>query len=335
MSSLGAVFEDPVIREFVSRSSTLSLQMKDEDNRSTKEHIRLVETLQTQKNFLSQYLFQTIDVKRLKINLLGDKIASLQQATRLLLHAEKQLLRGKLEELSKKMGTLPEKWHLESLLQLKKELGAMMLEGVSHLVETKSLNQHTFHISSGPLDKAIAPLKPHSQRIGFLSLIAAFLGGIFCFLFYFCKTLLKGLLFSDESLRLLGFPVSGKLSPFCDRSLSELKVGDLETLRHMLSSLDGKVVLCGLGKHPNFSLSLAQLLHLQGNKVLCVDCAFDQTGDPKPALWHYLQQDVSILPITTADGYDLGGAVEDVSLWCGTFAQLSISRPAGNMEKAY
>ena len=160
MSSLGGVFDDAVTRDIVNKASAIALQLKDENNRSTREQERLLETLQTQKNFLSQYLFQTIELKRLRVKLLADKIASLQQATLSLLENEKDLLKHKLGELNAKMGDLPEKWRRESLLMLQKELGAMMLEGVSQLVETKSLGQHTFQISSKPLDKSVPPSVP-------------------------------------------------------------------------------------------------------------------------------------------------------------------------------
>ncbi len=319
MSSLGGVFDDAVTRDIVNKASAIALQLKDENNRSTREQERLLETLQTQKNFLSQYLFQTVELKRLRVKLLADKIASLQQATLSLLENEKDLLKHKLGELNAKMGDLPEKWRRESLLMLQKELGAMMLEGVSQLVETKSLGQHTFQISSKPLDKSIPPISPHPKKTFLLAFLSAILSGICYYFVIFCKALFRGLPVSDETLKLCGFPVSGKVSPYCNTNLCQLREGDLETLRctaeflttHLKAS-ESLVALCIGGKYPDFSSPLAELLAMRGLKVLVVQCVFDKIVHPDqvPGLWQYLQgltQEPSVQRHSTYDILQSGG----------------------------
>ena len=120
ISSLGGVFHDSVTADLIQKAGAIALQLKDSDNRSEREQSRLQEALQTQKNFLSQYLLQTIELKKLKAKLLDDKIGSLRSTTSGLLQSEKELLAEKLTELNQNMGELPEKWRREALLEMRK-----------------------------------------------------------------------------------------------------------------------------------------------------------------------------------------------------------------------
>lgn len=336
VSSLSGVCDDGVIRDLVNKASGIALQLQDEDNRSAREQERLIDALQTQKNFLSHYLIQSVDLKRLRLKLLGDKIAFLQQATFSLLEAEKDLLKNKLRELNGRMGELPDKWRRESLLAMKKELGASMLEGVSQIIETKFLGQHTFQIASKPLDKAMAPLKPKKPNIVLYSAISALFGGLLYYLFIFCKTLLKGLPVSDETLRLLGLPVSGKLSKYCTANLAQVQDGDLETLRRIVELLSnrserGLVAVCIGGKYPDYSGSLAELLGMRGLKTVVVQCVFDKPVrvDELPGLWQYLHGQTTDLPLKQSATYDKmtsgGTSRHSAEILCGTQFKTLIS----------
>ena len=320
MSSLCGVMDDGVTRDIVNRASSIALQLKDENNRSVREQERLTEMLQTQKSFLSHYLLQTCDLKRLRVKLLDDKIASLQQQTSSLLEIEKQLLKNKLEELNMNMSDLPEKWRRESLLLLKKELGAAMIEGISQLGEMKSLSQHMFQVHSRPLDQAFPPIRPQSQKMVLISFVFAVLASICCYFFIFCKALFKGLPASDENLKMSGFPVSGKLSKYCHTHLAEMQDGDLETLRRIAQFLsttkkemEAVVAVCIGGKYPDYSLSLAELLAMRGLRILVIQCMFDQVTRPEeiPGLWQYMHGQETDLPLRRHLTYDVlpsGGA---------------------------
>jgi hypothetical protein len=318
MSSLGGVFDDAVTRDIVNKASAIVLQLKDENNRSAREQERLMEALQTHKNFLSHHLFQTVELKRLRVKLLGDKISSLQQATFSLLHTEKDLLQSKLEELNLKMAGLPEKWRRESLLMLKKELGAVMLEGISNLVEMKSLGQHTFQISSRPLDSAVPALQPQPPRVFLKALISALLAAMGCYFVIFSRALFAGLPVTDETLQLCGFPVSGKVSPYCKAPLSQIHGQDLETLRRVVESLkavpystssgsgEGVVAVCVGGNYPDFTPPLAELLSMRGLKVIVLQAVFDKVvrADEMPGLWQYLQGQTQDIPVRRSVCYD-------------------------------
>lgn len=306
VSSLGGIFNDSITTDLIHQASLLALQLKDDHNRSDREQARLLETLQTQKEFLSQYLFQTVELKKLRTKLLSDKITSLCRTTVSLLQSEKELLNDKLQEFNLKMSDLPEQWRRESLLTLKKEMGAMMLQSVSQLAETKNLGQHIFQANSKPLDVAIPPTKASSPKLFILSLFSSAMAAFCFYAFLFCKRMLKGFPVTEENLKVSGFPISGALSGNCNVDLSQLSSQDLETLRCIAAFLvshqkkaEALVASCIGGKYPNYTNSLAELLSMRGLKVLVVHCVFDQVvhADAMPGLWQYLNHPTMELPI--------------------------------------
>jgi uncharacterized protein involved in exopolysaccharide biosynthesis len=306
MSSLGGVFNDSITADLVHKASAIALQLKDDSNRSDREQIRLQETLQIQKSFLSQYLLQTIELKKLRAKLLDDKIRSLRRTTATLLQSEKVLLQNKLQELNQKMGDLPEKWRRESLLMLRKELGSMMLQGISQLAETKNLGQHIFQASSKPLDVAVPPTQVTPPKILIFSFFSSILAGFCFYSLIFCKNMLKGFPATQENLKVSGFPISGSLSRHCDATLSQLHSEDLGTLRRIVEFLvsqpkkhEALVVSCIGGRYPDYTLSLAELLSMRGLRVLVVTCVFDQVvhAEEMPGLWQYLNSPAADLPL--------------------------------------
>lgn len=313
LSSLGVVINDPVTNELIHKASAIALQLKDNNNRSAREQERLLDTLKTQKSFLSQYIFQTVDLKKLRTKLLENKIASLQERMINLLRSEKQLLGQKLKEINYKMGDLPEKWRRESLLKLKKEMGTMMIQAVAQLAESKSLAQSTFQVASKPLDIALPSTRPNSPRIFLVSLFAAVLGAAGCYFFLFCKALLRGLPVTEDNLKLSGFRVAGSLSRYCTTNLSQMKESDLETLRHNAEFLSShlkkhEAVTAALigGKYPDYSSGLAELLSMRGLKVLVINYVFDRVvhSDQMPGLWQFIQGQTPTPPIRHYLRYD-------------------------------
>ena len=317
LSSLGAVINEPVTNELIHKASAIALQLQDNGNRSEREQERLMDTLKTQKSFLSQYVVQTIELKKLRIALLEEKMGSLNRQIIHLLKSEKELIGKNLDAINSKMKDLPEKWRRESLLMLKKEIGSMMVHSISQLTETKFLSQNIFQVTSKPLDIAFPPKQPRSNHILLFSIFAALLGGGGAYFLLFCRDLLKGLPSSYENLKLSGFPVSGALSHYCDTELNQMKETDLETMRHLTEFLSsqmcndpnkkqGITAVCVGGKYPNYSQGLAGVLALRGLKVLVIQYAFDQVVHPEqlPGLWQYLNSEVNSLHIRHRSTYD-------------------------------
>jgi len=308
LSSLATFIEGPVAGELIQRAGLVALQLKDESNRTPREQERLSELLTTQKHFLSQYIFQTVDLKKMRMKLLEDKINFLRRRTINLLRSEKDLLGQKLQEINVEMRTLPEKWKRESLLTLKQEMGSMMVQAVSELVENKTWNQKTFQVTSRPLDLAVPPLEPQHPGILLFSLIASLLGGAGSYLFFFCRSLFRGLPVSEENLRLSGLPVLGSLSQNGHSSLLEMREADLETLRRLaefLAKEEGKVTACVGGKYRDYSKALAEILAMRGKKVLLIECVFSREVEKRMGLWQFLHGLVETPPIYREGGYAL------------------------------
>lgn len=292
ISSLSTFLPDPVTVSLAQHASDIALKIKDPENRTTREQERLKEELDTQKRFLHQHLTHMIELEKLQLTLLSHKIHSLQLQTRNLLDAEKHLLQEKIAELNQKMSTLPEKWHRENLLLLKKELGSRIIGSMTQLVETKNLNQKLYQVSSKHLDLAVPPLKPLPPHLITYSLAIAFLG---CFAYYtyrLCKLFLTGFPVSHANLKYLGFSSFGILSPFTAKPFHQLQSTDVTTLKslvHFITSLPAHSLVIVLnGKNPDFSAHVAQLLSFADKKIL---------------LTHYLCQDTAGTHVTS-DGQE-------------------------------
>lgn len=297
LSSLATFLTDPVSLSLVQNGSTLALKLRDGENRTTREQERLKEELDLQKNFLRQHLSHMIELEQIQIDLLTHKIFALQLQTRHLLDAEKQLLHEKIEEFKQKMSSLPEKWHREHLLSLKKDLGARVLSSMTQLVETKNLNQKLYQAASKQLDLAHPPLKPIAPRITLHALLVAFAGCFVHYLCALCRLLCVGLPVSSLQLKHLGLFSAGTLTRLCHLPLHALASGDLETVRglaHFISSLAAHSCVALLhGKNPACAHALGEMLSYTGKKILTVQQGVDQGWD----LGAYLRKEIDEIPI--------------------------------------
>lgn len=312
ISTLSNILNDSVTQQLVQKSSELSGQLCDVINRSGREHERLKEALAIQKKFLESHLSQTLDLGKIRIQLIKEKISSLYSVMKDLLQKEKTVLEDKIEELKLTMQELPELWHLDKRLKFKSELTKGMMEGLTHIAESKNLSRHLYQVESKPLDLALPPLSPESPHLlikcagGAFSLAALFFG------FVLISTLLRGIPASLSTLRLMGGHISGAFSQTMQLPLNQLTDHDLETLRTLTAFLlerkqDHSVIGLLSQKGSGFSFNLAELLFLHHQKVLIIDCNFDRIVSPQdqPGLWQYLNHTIPDLPIRKEKNYDL------------------------------
>lgn len=297
LSSLSTFLTDPVSLNLTQQASSIALKIKDGENRTAREQERLKEELETQRKFLHQHLTNMIELEKLQLKLLSHKIDGLQMQTLELLDAEKHLLQEKIAEFKSKMSALPEKWHREILLSLKKDLSARIIQSMTQLVETKSLNQKLYHASSKHLDRAYPPLKAIQPHLLPSALFAAFLA---CFVYYLCalaRLLLRGFPVSHVTLRHLGHTCLGVLSPRSDRTIGELDASDLSTIRatsHFIAALPTHSCIALLtGSNPDFSAHLAEMLSFSGKKILRLHYPMDNG-----------EQANDVLPIHHREHYD-------------------------------
>jgi uncharacterized protein involved in exopolysaccharide biosynthesis len=312
ISTLSNILNDSVTQQLVQKSSEISGQLCDLINRSGREHERLKETLSIQKRFLESHLSQTLDLGKIRIQLIKEKISSLYGVMQDLLQKEKSVLENKIEELKGTMQELPELWHLDKRLKFKAELTKAMMEGLTHIAESKNLSRHLYQVESKPLDLALTPFSPQSPRLLMKCFVGAFVLAALFYFYFLIHSLIKGLPASLSTLRLMGGHTSGIFSSNTHLSLNKLPDQDLETLRAMASFLlerknDQSVIglLSKRGSH--FCFNLAHLLSLHHQKILIIDCNFDRIVAPQdqPGLWQYLNHTAGDLPIRHEKHYDL------------------------------
>lgn len=309
LSSIGNVLSDSVTNDIIHKTSELELQLKDSITHSYKEHERLQDALTSQKKFLSSHLEQVQELKKIQLHLTTEKIKSLQQVITGLLKTEKRLLHNKLSDLNKQMSDLPTKWCFENKLKFKNELTKEIMQGLTHVSESKQLASHLYEADARPLDRATPPPLANYPFLLIFSFIAYLISSLLAYLYYYLKALLKGFPVSSETLQSLGEPFSGTLSLKANLPFEKIKQEDHETLRLLASFLEKKehLVAClFIGSCSDYSSNLAQILSFRGKKTLIIDCSLETipSYEEIPGLYHYLSSQIENPPIRTTSYFD-------------------------------
>lgn len=340
ISSLSPSLSDSVSQGMITRASQLSLDLKDENNRSHKEQERLKQELELQRNFLSLHLTQMGLLMELNQKLLEEKIFSLQNITLELIHQqislleknlsdyiasrlenlkeERSIIQHHIDEIHATMASLPQRWVSEKLIEQSVATNQLIVEEIAKMVEFKNINHKLELIQSAPIDHATAPLHALPSGILLRTFLGAFLGGIGAITWLFSKSLKNGIRASKANLQLRGLFVAGNLSQDPQHNgLAPIRDSDLNTLRRLqdyLSDSRGKLcdaVLLIEGRGPDYAPDLAELFIKKGLKVLRLDLTFNKAAiNDKPGLLQYLSGELSAPYIskgTSGDSIDAGG----------------------------
>ena len=200
-------------------------------------------------------------------------------------------------------------------------LNKTMVEETTKLVEGKNISHHLELIRSAPLDFAQASLLPNSPRLLLFMVIGAFLGAFSTSGFYLLQSIFTGLRASSDNLRQSHQHVSGFISERCNirGKSSSLLDTDLATLRRLDSFLSensskkGNVALLIIGKGPNYSPLLGELLGIRKQKVILLPLTFNHVDltEQLPGLLQVLQGESSNPKIIKEAHYDqiVGGGI--------------------------
>jgi hypothetical protein len=283
ISSLSGILTDLVSQEMIQKAAKASLEIKDTANHSVKDLERMQEGLSLQKKFFSQHISQLLSTYKLKLQLLEQKIFSLQKTNAHLLEVEKSLVKDLLASLQEKMRSLPEKWKRENQLTMQRELSIGMVEGLTQLAESKNISHHLFHVESKPIDQAYAPYKAFRGFIWAQGLLAGlFLCG-FAFGKDFVRWLSRGRAITEGYIPNDGISFCGFIHENCKESVRQMGSEEKETLRKVsafISLEKQKRVEKGLcaaifSSAPSFSAALSALLVDKGLRVLLIECTPD------------------------------------------------------------
>jgi uncharacterized protein involved in exopolysaccharide biosynthesis len=298
IATLCNVLSDSVTQQLVQKSAELESRLCDQINHSSREHDRLKETLATQKRYLNAHLAQTLQLGKIRITLLEEKLRSLRSVMRHLLQQEKTILENKMHELKGHFHNIPALWQLDKRLKFRAELTKGMMEGLTQITESKTLSQHLYQVESRPLDTAMTPFHPLPPQLIFKTALVG--TGIFiaAYLFFLIQAFFRGLPASLATLRLMGATTAGLIA----------EEGSLRNIAFFL--LEQKPTTVALVSEQELSccFRLAKILAFQHHKTLFIDCNFNA-----PGLWQYLQEPASQLPIRHEEDYDVVSAGEATS----------------------
>ncbi len=312
ISTLSNVLNDTVTQQMIQRSSELEAQLHDDMHRSLRDKDRVKTTLTTHKRFLESHLNQTLQLGKIRIDLLKEKLSSLYSVIKTLLMQEQEALKTKIAELTRSLQTLPGLWVHENRLKFKSDLTRGMMEGLVHIAETKNLAHHLYQVESRPLDIAKPPLGFIQPHLFVKSTLASFLSLIFFSILMIVQALIKGFPISLTTLKQIGVHTSGSFSPTSPLQLETIQDNDRDTLRKLISFLldtqePPKGIVAVLGeKQTLFFPALAALLK-KYNKTSCIiDCSFGKitTQDEVPGLFQILSENSSLDAIRHFPSYD-------------------------------
>jgi hypothetical protein len=332
ISSLSASLGDPLSQRLIQQASEVALRLKDEKHRSEKEGSRWAEELALQKKILKEHLDQLFKIEQVKSDLVQDRIDTLRairlgsiseqisvlqerladslKERKASLLKEKAILEKKMRQTLNGLTDIPDRWRREKWLNLKTQMGIKMVQGLTEMVESKTISSHLHHVESKPLDLATLPLIPRSPGLLVKAFLGAFLAGVSVFSRAFLRAALRGFPSSKEKLCAMAYPVLGEISTGCDGPGTEPRGADLETLRQIFLSLDrDKKKAIGLieGAGPDYSFALAEHFSRMSLRPLIIRCDFNMKFSPKevPGLLQVWKEELSSPPIKKKLGYDL------------------------------
>lgn len=297
ISTLSNILFDPVSQQMVQKSSDLEAQLFDDLNQSVKDRSRLESALSVHKRFLKSHLEQTLQLGKIRSELIKEKLSSLYTVIKNLLTQEKEALQEKISYLKQSMQTLPDLWAYENRLKFRAELTKAMMEGLVNIAETKSLSHHLYQVESRPLDRAKPPVSFIAPRLLAKSGLAFVLGSLLFAFQLASRSLLKGIDPSLTTLKQLGAHTSGSLSPKSPLTIDSLEESDQETLRKITAFLlPEKGIVASIGeRQTNFLPALTALLQKHQKSSCVIDCSFGKIASGEAGLIQALQDTPPIL----------------------------------------
>jgi hypothetical protein len=334
IAPLSAILTDPLCRSIAEGSHELSRQKQDESHLSTRELKRTEYQQRLNRQFMHQYIEQSLDLKKEHAALCREQIrdllgANLDQAHQNLAQQEKifsdalqcRLTKAKerirqIEEerlqLSEQLAALPEKWIEDHLMNQEIQQSERRAQELAKAVETQVLSHSMEYTGSSILDPALPPLYPSPKPL-FLYLVLGLVLGTFTATFgSMAYALAQGIPLSPEMLEYSQLRFLGFLSPSSEcPHIERLQADDLESLRRISSFItegareERQTVFIAEAQGPRYFELLAELLATRKLRVLCIPCSFESAQRTGTGLLSYLEGQCSQPQVEARQGYDL------------------------------
>lgn len=309
ISTLSNILEDNITQQMIQKSSDLEAQLHDKLHRSTRDKERLKAVLTTHKRFLESHLNQTLQLGKVRIDLIKEKLASLYRVMKTMLIEEHKMVKEKINELTQSMQSLPLLWVDENRLKFKSELTKGMMEGLVTIAETKNLSHHLYQVESRPLDKAKPPLGYVKPLLAAKSILAFVLAAAALSFLILLQNFMKGFSLSLATLKELGAHTSGPLSRAPALYFKTAPDNDRETLRKLTTFVltENKGVVAIIGeKQTSFFPALTELLKKHQCTSCVLDCSFGKisTANDQPGLYQILNGEALKEHLQSLPSYD-------------------------------
>jgi len=334
ISSVSSFLSDSVSQGLIKQASDIQFRLNDDDNLSEKDKSRLEKDISLIRKFLKTHISQTLQAEKSLESLYKNKFQALQMATldrtnqqisildqqakdylffrKENILKEKILLQAQIQSIRNNMLALPDKWKKEKLLELQSDAALKMIQSLTNLIESKTIEYHLKQIASKPIEMAELPKNPSSKRGIFIFFVTFFVGLILAFLYFFIRALSQGFVATLDNLNTIKETALGEISYACDGPDVEfIQDKDLETLRNIIQFCEPllekscKVLsLIGSGG-PNYAYCLSDLVGKIGKKVLLLELNFQSIHSDKGiGMAQYLDENLKELPIQKFNNYD-------------------------------
>ncbi|MCI5051558.1 MAG: hypothetical protein MRY21_00295 [Simkaniaceae bacterium] len=297
--SLQSLVSDPACQALVREAAELRKQFV-EGNLIDKERARITRQLNLKLGRIRRHLSDRLGLIRVEERTLEKNVQELEAIMVHLLDrdiaiSEKQLeeklgehrktlgeqksyLKAKRHALQKKSGDLPTRWLTESLINMRAQLGMRLLSGTSELLHSKAAQHQLKQILSRPIESAIQSEASQFSMAYLVPVLGMLIGWVASVGYLLARQLRRGFAIALESLRFQGFRTATRL----------------ESL-----TLSSAQVLATVGP-----LDLAELCVYSGERILVIDCDFNQLhAESEIGLVHYLKGEIEWPPIRSLNGY--------------------------------
>jgi hypothetical protein len=183
-SSLAKILSDHAFETQFEHMHALHLKLIDKENWTLKEREHMHKELETSRMFLCQQIQILKEGALLHVNVLKERIESLQKDLLYMLFDKYNQLQSSLAALSEQASTLPQKWLAEQKIEMNIKIYTEMLETITKMIETKNAGYHFDYSAASCHKKALPPVRPDPSKL-LLGTMTGFLIGIFLSLLLF------------------------------------------------------------------------------------------------------------------------------------------------------
>ncbi len=309
ISAMSIILNDINSLNLIQGITSLQKSLKDEKNSTQKEKERYKEDINFEKNILIAHVQELIELKKLNVEVVKDKIKILQQSQldainqQILLlkdryqsfvnghlnklDSQKKNLEDQMEQYKQQMLLIPEKRKLEKKLEMKSKMAMNMMDTITQLIESKTISYNIHNFESKTIDLAILPKIPESRPIIKYSFFIFIIFMILSSIFFIIRSLIKGFSVSFENLIASNYQVIGEMKlTKNESSIQNIQEANLEILRKVSSFIKNEnpapqLISLLLKEDSNFSHILANLIGMKGESVLLLSLCKEKENNLK------------------------------------------------------